>query len=237
MNPPVVTYIAVSHGPITADYCARFVGTWLEYPPGVDCRLIVACNGGPLPMETGLLFLPLNAEFLPRTNDPGWDISAYQQVAQQPDVGFLVCLGESVHFWREGWLLRLALAREKFGPGMYGCYSSFLVRPHMNTTAFAVDAQYLRTYPKVTDKRQRYEFEHGQRAFWKHVQARGGATKFVTWDGVYDPPHWRSAQNILWKGDQSALLLRCNHTQRFEEAPLDTKRKWQQAADSRRVMA
>lgn len=227
----VIIYIAVTHSPKLEHYAARFVATMQLYPPGYEFRLIVCCNGGSLARDKEMLFLTVPHEFYIRPNDPSWDIGGYQFVADQIDCDIVVCMGESVFFHRAGWLTRIIESWQKYGPGFYGFFSSNLVRSHMNTTAFAVSPLHLKTYPKVKDKKDRYEFEHGHNALWRRLAFQGKPTKFVTWSGEYDPRDWRKPENILWKGDQSALLVHCNHTERYESANDDTKRKWQAGAD------
>src|SRR6185369_6686092 len=104
------------------------------------CDLIVACQGGPLPTETALLFAGLNAKFWPRINDPSRDIGAYLDAARTvaKDYDMLLCLGESAHFQREGWLRRIVEARERYGPGMYGPFATHVIRAHLQTTAFFI---------------------------------------------------------------------------------------------------
>src|ERR1700677_1323528 len=111
----VVCYIAVTNGPQTYDLAARFVGSWLACSPGADCELTVCCNGGPLPTETAMLFMPLDAKFYPRQNDSSWDIGGYQEVAAHSDAAMLVCMGESCYFWKPGWLERIVSAWKHFG--------------------------------------------------------------------------------------------------------------------------
>lgn len=227
----VVAYICVTQGALTPEYSSRFVGSYMSCPPGVEHETVICCNGGPLSMENSLLFSPMDCQFFPRVNDAGWDISAYQDVAAAVDCDMLVCLGESCYFHHPGWLQRMIMAWQQFGPGMYGFFASFLVRAHMNTTAFVCDPKNLRTYPKVHDRRERYEFEHGETAFWKRVHGLGRPTKLVTWDGIWDPFQWRFPDNILWRGDQSNCLIFCNHTDRYHAAPWHIKQDWERGAN------
>ena len=231
----VVLYVCVTQGGITRDLAARFVGTYQAFPPEAEHSLLVVCNGGPPATDIGLVFLGLDPQFYPRENDASWDIGAYQAGARGPaaDADILVCLGESVYFHRAGWLRRVVEAWTKYGAGMYGFFSSNLVRPHMNTTGFATSPVLLRDYPKsITTHHDRYEFEHGERAFWRYVHGRGMPTKLLTWDGEWDPFLWRYPANILWRGDQSNCLVLCNHTERYDLAPPDTRRVWARGADS-----
>lgn len=230
----LILYIAVANGERTSHYCTRFVATWHEFPPLSDCDLLVACNGGPLPTELRIMFASLNAKFWPRANDGGKDISTYIEAAKTvaKDYDMILCLGESVHFFREGWLKRLVEARARWGEGMYGIYGSHVVRAHFQTTAFFVTPRLLAEYPlPVTDKQSRYAFEHGERSLWRRLHARGQAVKLATWDGCYDPKFWRTPANVLWKGDQSNCLMHCNHTERFANANETRKRSWQMSAD------
>lgn len=228
----LVAYVAVSKGPITQDYCARFVGSYLANPPGVTHETVICCNGGALPTETALLFLPLAPQFYLRDNDPGYDVSAYLDVANKFDCDLLCCLGESCYFHKPGWLKRMVEARERFGPGIYGFFSAHSASAHLNTTGFCVDPKYLRGYPKVTNHAERYEFEHGKTALWRRVRDFGGATMLITWDGEWRSGQWRIPKNILWRGDQSNCLIYCNHSDRYYAADPLTKARWAQKADS-----
>ncbi len=145
----------------------------------------------------------------------------------------LVCLGESVHAWRAGWLARLAEVWQQHGPGFYGPFSSNNVRAHLHTTAFCCSPEMLLSYSvKITDRAGRLAFEHGENALWRRLAARGVPVRLVTFDGSYPPKLWRMPDNILWKGDQSNLLLRSNHTQQFDEGTANRKRSWQAHADA-----
>ena len=174
---------------------------------------------------------PLTPQFFPRQNTDGWDVGGYQDTARKFKCDMLVCLGESVYCTKPNWLVPVVNAWKRYGPGMYGFFSSFLVRPHLNTTAFAVCPQFLGGWPQVDNHPARYAFEHGKYAFWNQMIAFRKPAKLVLWDGVYDQPQWRYPKNILWRGDQSNLLLRCNHTDRYDAADPKTKHQWSYAAD------
>lgn len=228
----IIAYIAVSQGPRTGEFCARFVGSWQRYPPQYPCELIVCANGGPLPYDVGRLFDPLGAKMYPRTNDPGWDISAFCDVARNFDCDMLVCFGESIFFHRAGWLERIVESWTKHGPGMYGLFSSNNTTQHLNTSGFAVDPKLLKAWPVVRTKPDRYKFEHHPtQSFWRHVQRLGKPVKLVTWDGEWGPSEWRAPANIMWKRDQSNCLVFCAHTERYAEARDETKRLWEINAD------
>jgi hypothetical protein len=230
-----ICYIAVTHGPITPDYASRFVATFNEYPPGVDCDVLIACNGGPLSLDLSLIFAPLNPMFFPRENDGGWDISAFQDAARGPckDYDAMLCLGESNYFHREGWLRRLVEAWNDHGEGMYGPFSSNAVRSHMNTTAFFTSPTFLISYPRrAVDRASRFEFEHGQNSLWRRLNNMGYPCRIVTWDGTWEPRMWRTPKNILWRGDQSNLLMWCSHSDNWHHETNGRKAMWSRLADT-----
>lgn len=227
-----VAYTAVCGGKLTTSYGARFIATWMQNPPLCATDLIVICNGGPLSTEQAIMFSSLNAKLVPRSNE-GWDLGGYIQCSNGilSDYDLVLYCGESVYFHRSGWLAKIVEAAERWGHGMYGVFGSHVVRAHLQTTAFATSPKLLREYPlPVTDRRSRYEMEHGARSFWRLVH-RKYAVKLVTWSGVWSPGQWRLPINGLWAGDQSDCLMFCNHTDRFRDASPKRKRNWQVSAD------
>ena len=237
----LVVYIAVSRGQNLSTYAPRFIKTFLENPPGFPCDIVLACNGGQLPYPMQIAFEEFAKRFqwgtfsiLNRPNDQGFDISAFQEVAETvgKNYDFMVCLGESCYFFKPGWLEQWASARIQLGSGMYGVFSTNVIRTHLHTTAFGCDPKFLRSYPPVTNHGERYEFEHGSGCLWHRLTAMGGRPWLVTWDGVWEPQEWRVPQNIIWRDDQSNCLLFCNHTDRHRDAnPLD-KFTWSRNADN-----
>jgi hypothetical protein len=229
----VVAYICVTRGQRTLEYAKRFSETWQQFPPGYPCQLWVLCNGGPLAPNIAAAFDRLDARFFPRPNDQGFDISAYQQAAATltGPTDFLVCLGESNYFHREGWLLRLVEARLEYGPGMYGPFSTNSVRTHLHTTAFGIDPKFLRMYPPITNHAERYEAEHGAGCLWHRLGVMGGRAWLVTWDGCWEPQDWRKPENIIWRERQDNCLMYCNHTDRHRDANALNKFTWQRSAD------
>lgn len=224
----------MTHGAKTDDFTSRFVSTYKEYPPGVDHDTIVIANGGPLKTSTAILFQGMNVLTYPRENDPGYDVSAYIDAAKGPCANYdaMLCLGESNYFHREGWLRRLQDAMSKHGPGLYGPYGSFVLRAHLQTTAFFCHPLLLRQYPaKVMDRRGRMEFEHGIRSLWRRTAERRMPVKMVTWDGEWDPRLWRVPKNIIWRGDQSNCLMWCNHTDGWQIADDKRKASWSKSID------
>ncbi len=230
----LITYITVSGGERTERYAQRFTSSWHNNPPGSDnWGLVVVANGGPPSATVSRHFDSFGASWLPRDNS-GHDIAAYIDVAGKAECyDFLLCLGQSVYFHRAGWLKRLTEVCQKYGPGMYGFYSSNIVSKHLNTTAFAVSPELLRGWAQVVDtKQKRYDFEHHPtHSFWRQVEALGRPVKLVMWDHCLDPWQWRTTENEFWRGDQSQCLMWCSHTDRFANAVKATRTRWTNNAD------
>lgn len=231
-----VVYIAVTNGSMIDTYAPRFVKTYLDHPAEYPHRLLVVCNGGKLAPHRAAYFAGVDCDFLERENDPGYDISAYQEVAGrfliESSADFLVCFGESVFFHRAGWLKRWADARSEYGPGIFGAFSSHFVRAHLNTTCFGTDPRLLAKYPQVRTNPERYAFEHGQNCYWKRLVAGKNQAALVTFDGVYFQGEWRRPNNIMHRGNQSNLLVQANHSEKWATADPVTKQLWQTQSDS-----
>lgn len=226
-----IVYVVVSRSERAREFAARFVVSFLTYPPVYPAKVTIACNGGEPDPETKAILQMFDCEIKPRDNDRSWDLGAYYEAARTTEADMLVCLGESVYFHRSGWLGPLAAAWDQCGPGMYGLFSSHFVRSHLNTTGFAVCPKLLLSHPKPQEGADRYEFEHGRYSFWRALDRRKVPVRFVTWDGVWEPKDWRVPQNILWRGDQSNLLAWCNHSDKFTLADARTKSVWSMNAD------
>lgn len=242
LDPPsrpvaVICYVTVTGGPRTEDLASRFAATYREHPPLYPHSTVVICNGGPPSAATKFILgnLP-QVEFYVRPNDPGWDVSAYLELARnwKSDRIMQVCFGESIHFHRAGWLARMVDAWNRYGPGMYGAFASNTVRAHINTTGFAVSPSMLANYqgPLFQDKEDRYEFEHGERALWRQLAAKQIPTMLVTWDGIWHPQAWRVPTNILWRGNQRNCLFFCQHTDRYFAADQKRRRNWERYVDA-----
>lgn len=226
-----VCYVAVSGGAQTDFFAARFCTSYQQFPPGSDHDTIILCNGGRLPFETALIFATIpNARFYERANDPGWDISAYIDAASNvvADYDFVLCLGQSIFFNQAGWLNRILNCWSRHGPGMYGPFASNWPRPHLQTTAFLCPPDLLRRWPyAVSGRDHRYQFEHGERCFWKFVATQGKPVRLITWDGCWSPREWRYPHNVLWRGDQSNCLMWSNHTEHYFNATPVIKAFWE----------
>jgi hypothetical protein len=228
-----VCYIHFPGSEKSQSYLYRFFTSYHQYPPGADCRVVLVSNAKPFD-DLNRVYTDKDWQIVYRPSNEGKDIGAHIEVARTFKPELIVSFGQSVYFHREGWLRRLLEARVKNGPGMYGMLSSNLVRPHLNTTCFACDADLLAHYPEhVVTQEHRYSFEHGKFPFWKWVETHGKQVRLVTFDGDWRPVDWRVPPNIFWRGDQSNCLVWCHHTDKFANAQPATRLRWSAGADTR----
>lgn len=183
----------------------RFCETWRRFPPGEAHEFHVVCNGAQPIDSDRRIFSGMEARFHTHNNF-GWDIGAYQKMADDIPADLMVFLGAPSHFHRPGWLRRMAEAYIENGPNLYGvtCYEG--PTTHVRTTVFWCHPAIMQTYPfRVGSARtDRYGFEHGPKSLTHHVLDNGLDCVMVTWSGVYSyrPPgnwhrHMPDADDIL----------------------------------------
>ncbi len=203
-----VVYVYPIAGHAEHDFSARrFVSTYRDFPPLGDHRLHVVFNGAAPSAENLAVFDGLDIE-VHRHDNTGWDIGAFQMAAREIDCDLIVCLGTNSHFKRAGWLRRMIESVEAHGDGLYGSSASYERDPHIRTTAFWCDPMLIRAYPKqVRTFDDRYEFEASPSSITRLAEHVGLGCWFVTWDGEYPKPEWRTPPNIFRRGDQSNSLV------------------------------
>lgn len=169
----------------------RFAATWQSHPPGHEHELLVILNGGDAAEVMKRPFAGMACRFMVHDN-LGWDIGAYQRVAQYLPCDLLVCLGAPAHFYRPGWLARMVDGFVNYGPGLYGCTAYQGPLTHVRTTLFWCPPMLLNSYPWLigNSKASRYEFEHGKNSFTQHTLKAGFPCVMSTWTGDYLYGNW-----------------------------------------------
>jgi hypothetical protein len=212
----------------------KLVESYRLNPPGVEHRTILVCQDGQPDDETLKLFSALPDLTLYHHDDIGQDIGGYLAVSRLIDTDLMVCFGGSTFVRRQGWMKRMVEAFEKHGPGFYGATASYQISPHLNTTGIWLPPKLFSEYQrKIVTRNDRYDFEHGGDAFWKHVQFKLGLpVKMVTWCGEYDWPEWRTPENIYHRADQSNCLTYFRHSLNYQLASPRRKREYEALADT-----
>jgi hypothetical protein len=167
-------------------------------------------------MQDILFRLQLPCEWFTH-DDSGWDIGAYQAVANTLNCDFMVGFGGPTHFRRAGWLKRMREVWQQCGDGLYGCLASYERHPHIITNGFWCNPDLIRKYPKrVITYDERAEFESSDKSLTYLAVSLGLPVRLVTWDGIYGIPDFRKAPNIFRRGDQSNCMSFYRHTEIYE---------------------
>jgi hypothetical protein len=164
----------------------------------------------------------------------GWDIGAFQSMANQIDSDWMICLATPAYFWRNDWLKFFVDAFEKYGDGLYGAMGSFEHAPHIRTSCFACKPERFREYPHLINSREKARFfESTDWNFTRWFWDKGLQVKMVTPEGCYDPQDFRKPDNIFRRGDQSATLIRDRHVDLWNLATPEEKQRLADAADGK----
>lgn len=220
----LVKIVIVYVHPLVSGYdsmpqAARFVATYHLFAPGHAHETVIVCNGGKPTGATRVLFGSLPSVSFFEHDNSGWDVGAFQAVAAGSAADLLLCFGASAHFHRSGWLLRMAQAAGRHGPGLYGSMATNQVRPHIRTNGFACPPGLIRRYPvRCLTKDDRYSFEHGDRSLTEVARRSGLHPLLISWDGEFPVGLWRRVDNGYHAGNQTNVLVWDNHTEGYFNA-------------------
>lgn len=195
-----------------AHLAERFANTFLQCPPEYPFTLLVVVNNSEPTDFHRNYFKQLPCVFIAGHNI-GWDIGAFQDIAQDVDCDWLLCFGNSAFFRRAGWLKRMMEASAIHGKHLYGCHGTFDQRPHIRTTGFWFPPELMRSYPwKIRTHDERYFFEHGTQSFTWWAEHENMQPMVVTWEGVHPKHGWPHVPNGYHHGNQMSCLVFDNHT-------------------------
>lgn len=202
----VIAYIFPIHGPHDGQ-AQRFADTFRASNPQQEHALFVICNGGRPSQAQKNLFHDIPVCFMEGDNI-GWDIGAYQTLADIVDCDMMVGFGSSTYFKRPGWLKRMSEIFQSYGrTNLYGSTASLAPAMHIRTTAFWCQPELLRAYPyEVSSYSDRYQFEHGPLNFTLFALQTGRNAFVGYWDTVRFIQQCDGHPNGYHNGDQSQVL-------------------------------
>lgn len=209
----------------------RWQDTYLKFRPQMPHDLVVVDSDreGP-PPEALMSYVTKRLVY----TGGGWDCGTWIFVGRELDADLLVCCNTSTYYERTGWLERLVAAAGKHGKGLYGPMCSLAHHPHVRTPCMAFQPEVIRDYPHVINSRPltyRFECLGGHDNFTLWCKGRGYAVKQVTWDGEQDISDWRKPPNVFWKGDQSNLLVKDRHANRYDTGTPESRRQLNKEAN------
>jgi hypothetical protein len=220
-------------------FAKRFVETYLEHQPGHPHTVIVVINGPELTQDIDDLFSPLPVEYKLYQGN-GMDLGSQQLVAEDGD-HFQVNMTSRMYFHREGWLRKLAQARDIYGPGLYGMTASHEGgKFHICTRGHCYDSKDFREYPhKITSRDQGVFFECGDGCLTDWYKSRSQPMIVVEWGDIYGEGfcnHCGERNSVNFQdyfvgtdgfrnGDQRNVLCFDKHTDAFRDADTEEKKR------------
>lgn len=166
------------------------------------------------------MFLGLPVTFH-RYQGSGCDVGGAQWFARrQSESLFTVNTTSRVYAWKNGWLGRLAEARDKHGPGLYGVHvSRERERLHLCCRCYGMETTHWNEYPFQVETRiegslfecGEYPPHKGEFNLLEWFQGKGLPAKVVYWNGVFEIGNGDEAlaqPDIYRRGDQSNLLIK-----------------------------
>lgn len=200
------------------DSVKRFTDTFRKFPPSVPCTVFAMCLSNDATTEVKQLFDGIQTEFV-RYDGRGMDGGAAQYLAKIADPPhFQISMGARCYFHRSGAVKAMVDAREKHGPGLYGCTCSRQGRLHIRPSFYGMDSTDFAKYPYRIDRHEMgTQFESGNSTWFvaplkvysliDWSEARGRPTYMVYWNGVFhNKDDWFNQPNTFRRGDQSNLL-------------------------------
>lgn len=201
----MVCYVLLT-GPAHIGLAHRFIETYQNHPPGYPHTLAVICNDRYPDDIIRNLFKSIPCIFLPGDN-VGWDIGAYQAVAQTTSSDLMVCFGSSSYFKRGGWLERMVSIYSSYGDHLYGVTGCLAPTPHIRTTGFWCSPKLLADYPyDVKTYQDRYQFEHGYLSFTAFAISQKREAFVIYWNHMKPLLICDGVPNGYHNGDQSEVM-------------------------------
>lgn len=215
-------------------FVKRFCDTYRQFHPSYNTHEIyVVLNKGELNDEISEMFNNMPVRFAQYSGD-GFDLGTHQWMAKklEPET-FTICMTTRCYFWCDSWLWRLASCREQFGRGLYGCFASKESgHLHICTRAFCMDAQDWQEYPvEITSRDQGVFVECGEGCLLDWFESRELPAMIVHRDGPATKGAWFEVKNRFRNGDQSNVLIKDRHTDIYQDADAEERKRLAAMAD------
>ncbi len=216
-------------------HARSWVSSYRKFPPGEQHKVVVCLPNGIATDQDKAIFSDIVVSEWVSYEKPGWDIGAYQAVADCVDGDLMVFFNSRCRFWKAGWLPKFVAAYAQFGPkGLYGnsgsyercpVYTALWPNPHIRTSCFATNPRIFKRYPyRIHSRDEGFKFESGEWNLSHWYEDHGWPVKVVAWDGIYDKTNWRKPQNMFRSGNQTNCLIWDRHTDIFSQSDENAKR-------------
>jgi hypothetical protein len=195
-------------------YAIRFLTSYLSHPAGAEHELRMVPNA---------------------TNI---DIGIFQRIAREESADRIMFLGSYARVRYDDWLAKHLDAIEPDDVAMVAPngsweqgYSTRLPNPHLRTSNFMVKPALLNALglPVYTDKRECYEFEHGDASVYRQFTDAGLRCLVVGQECSYGERAWPDSGTFRVPG-QPNLLIADKQSDAYDAAGPDEKRDLERRA-------
>ena len=217
-----VIYICRYADPNFHQRLTRFVRSWMEHPPGIDCQLYVIYKEFPSNLDMVAaqaqlsVLKPVNIFDYNGHNSFGGGcfLEACDHV-KEPLICTLVSTTEIMH---DDWLKKLFQAYANKIAGLVGCTGSKEGQLHIRDTAIIIRRELYqeisRQFDYTTSKDGYLEFEHGPNNLTIQVM-RAGLPVFVVEKGrVIEPNDW---PHTTYRGNMHNVLVHDRGSRDFQD--------------------
>jgi len=217
-----VIYICRFPDPNFHERLTRFVRSWVERPPGIDCQVYVIYKEFPTGVDMAAAMAqvsPLHPVHISQYNNynsfgGGCFLEACNHV-KEPLICTLVSTTEIMH---DNWLAHLAAAYNMNKAGLVGCTGSKEGALHIRDTAILIKRSLYQGISKqfdyTTSKDGYLMFEHGPDNLTIQVMRAGLPVFVVEKERVYEPAEW---PHTTYRGNMHNVLVHDRGARDFQD--------------------
>lgn len=244
MKQILVIYTWPPRDPRFLYFTIKFTESYYKHPSGIPHDVIVAVK------DDTVSKFPFNIENISplaghirkvewlAVGDYGYDIGPFLRIARerQDEYDYVVLLGVYARILVDGWLKKLTDALDTYDVvSATGSFekgiSSYTRNPSLRTTAFAISPKLLtKLWPTTAEnqssvmhnKRECYEFEHGNHSIYRRAIALGRRGAVVGIDRAYPEKEWDQSCTFR-KEEQRNLIVADNHTDTWMNSDTATR--------------
>jgi len=217
-----VVYICRYPDPNFHQRLTRFVRSWVEHPPGIDCQLYVIYKEFPTGADMAAAMAqlsPLHPSHIMRYNNHNsFGGGCFQEACDHVEELLLCTLVSTTEIMHDGWLAKLYAAYVDKAAGLVGCTGSKEGQIHIRDTAIIIDRKLyydiVRQFDYTTSKDGYLEFEHGANNLTIQVMRAGLPVFVVERERVIEPAEWG---HTTYRGNMHNVLVHDRGARDFQD--------------------
>lgn len=221
-----VIYICRYPDPNFHQRLARFVRSWVEHPPGIECQVYVIYKEFPK-TEAGFIekstasaqLSPLSPLEIHTYNDHNsFGGGCFQEACNFVDEPLICTLVSTTEIMHDNWLRDLKVVYDLRGAGLVGCTGSKEGNLHIRDTAIIIDKEFYlgvsKQFDFTTSKDGYLDFEHGPNNLTIQVMRAGKPVFVVEKERIIEPKDW---PHTTYRGHMHNVLVHDRGARDFQD--------------------